>query len=107
VTSAEAKHGTGAGSGAGHGSGEHLVKMANDIGNFFNSEPDRTEAVAGVANHIAKFWTPRMRQKLGAYLKEHGDAELSELPRAAIKLLAKQPPAAPVQPREPPGGDAG
>jgi formate dehydrogenase subunit delta len=106
LTSAEAKHGTGPGAGAGHGSGEHLVKMANDIGNFFNSEPDRKEAVAGVANHIAKFWTPRMRQKMGAYIKEHGDAQLDELPRAALALLAEEPRAL-AKTHEPSGGDAG
>jgi formate dehydrogenase subunit delta len=88
-----------------HGSAEHLVKMANDIGDFFRSEPERKDGVAGIANHIAKFWTPRMRQKLLDHLKEHGETELDELPRDALKLLATQPAA--VHPREPAGGDAG
>ena len=57
-----------------HGSAEHLVQMANDIGNFFRSEPSARKPIAGIANHIAKFWTPRMRQKLLAHVKEHGDA---------------------------------
>jgi formate dehydrogenase subunit delta len=82
-----------------------LVKMANDIGNFFRSEPVREDAVAGIANHIAKFWTPRMREKLGSYLAEHGHAGLDELPRAAIQSLNADPPAG--KPKEPPGGDAG
>jgi formate dehydrogenase subunit delta len=90
---------------AAHGSAEHLVRMANDIGNFFHSEPERKDGIAGIANHIAKFWTPRMRQKLFDHVKEHGEAGLDELPREALKLLATQP--APVHPREPPGGDAG
>jgi formate dehydrogenase subunit delta len=90
---------------AAHGSAEHLVRMANDIGNFFHSEPERKDGIAGIANHIAKFWTPRMRQKLFDHVKEHGEAGLDELPREALKLLAAQP--APVHPREPPGGDAG
>ena len=90
---------------AAHGSAEHLVKMANDIGNFFRSEPVRTEGIAGVANHIAKFWTPRMRQKLLDHIQQHGEAELDELPREALKLLAAHP--APVHAREPAGGDAG
>jgi formate dehydrogenase subunit delta len=90
--------------GAGHGTAEHLVKMANDIGNFFRSEPVHKDAVAGIANHIAKFWTPRMRQKLTAHIKAHGDADLDPLPREAFASLAV---AAPVKPREPPGGDAG
>src|ERR1700677_1594474 len=90
---------------AAHGSAEHLLKMANDIGNFFRSEPVRTEGVAGVANHIAKFWTPRMRQKLLDHVKQHGEAELDELPREALKLLATQSAAS--RPPELPGGDAG
>jgi formate dehydrogenase subunit delta len=90
---------------AAHGSAEHLVRMANDIGNFFRSEPERKVGIAGVANHIAKFWTPRMRQKLADHIKEHGDAELDELPREALKLLVTQSPAD--RPRETPGGDAG
>ncbi len=45
-----------------HGSAEQLVRMANDIGNFFRAEPLRDDAVAGIASHIDKFWTKRMRQ---------------------------------------------
>jgi formate dehydrogenase subunit delta len=79
-----------------HGSAEHLVKMANDIGNFFRAEPEREDAVAGIANHIDKFWTKRMREKLAAHLKQDGDAGLDELPREALRrLLARQPAAAP------------
>jgi formate dehydrogenase subunit delta len=63
------------------------VKMANDIGNFFRAEPVREDAVAGIANHIAKFWTKRMRQKLAA----HGEGGLDELPREALRRLAEQP----------------
>jgi formate dehydrogenase subunit delta len=83
----------------------HLVRMANDIGNFFRSEPVHKEAVAGIANHIVKFWTPRMRQKLAAYLKEHGTEVLDELPREAVRDLAEHPGDKPQN--EPPGGDAG
>jgi formate dehydrogenase subunit delta len=104
LTSAEAKHGAGAA--GGHGAGEHLVKMANDIGNFFRSEPNHKEAVAGIANHIDKFWTPRMRQKLQTYLKDHSEAELDDLPREALATLATQP-AVTVHPREQPGSEAG
>ncbi len=87
------------------GSAEHLVQMANDIGNFFRSEPDRKDAIAGIANHIAKFWTPRMREKLNAHLKAHGPDGLDELPLAALQHLAANPAVKPHA--EPPGGDAG
>ncbi|MDP8983715.1 MAG: formate dehydrogenase subunit delta, partial [Pseudomonadota bacterium] len=52
--------------------------MANDIGNFFRAESVREEAIAGIANHIAKFWTKSMRKKLAA----HGESGLDDLPRA-------------------------
>src|SRR5271163_4597565 len=82
-----ADHGAAAGAAAGHanGSAEHLVKMANDIGNFFRAEPQREDAIAGIANHIAKFWTRRMREKLNSYVKNDGDAALDELPREALR----------------------
>ena len=83
----------------------HLVKMANDIGNFFRSEPVRKDAVAGIANHISKFWTPRMREKLLAYLARHGTAGLDDLPREAVESLHVSPVAR--SPQESSGGDAG
>jgi formate dehydrogenase subunit delta len=67
---------------------EHLVQMANDIGNFFRSEPKREDAIAGIANHIDKFWTRRMREKLTVHLADHGTEGLDELPREALLRLA-------------------
>ena len=42
----------------------NLVHMANQIGEFYSAYPDREEALEGIANHIRKFWEPRMRLKL-------------------------------------------
>ena len=39
---------------------EKLVHMANQIAAFFKTMP-QGEAVDGIANHINKFWEPRMR----------------------------------------------
>jgi formate dehydrogenase subunit delta len=75
-------------SSAGHGAAEHLVKMANDIGHFFGAEPGREDAIAGIANHIAKFWTKRMRDKLAAHVTRDGDTSLDELPREALRRLS-------------------
>jgi len=83
---------------------QHLIQMANDIGNFFRANPVREEAVAGIANHIKSFWTRRMREKLLADLKAHGDARLDELPREALRHLEVFPD---TKPDQPPGGDAG
>lgn len=43
---------------------DHLVRMANQISQFFESQPDPDEARQGLANHLRKFWEPRMRQTL-------------------------------------------
>ena len=49
-----------------HGPGpttkEKLMIMANQIATFFHSKP-REEGIAGVAEHINKFWEPRMRRQ--------------------------------------------
>jgi formate dehydrogenase subunit delta len=87
-------------SGDEHDGAQHLVQMANDIGNFFRAEPLREDALAGIANHIDKFWTKRMRQKIAA----HGEAGLDELPREALRRLAAR---ALSTPQEPAGGDGG
>lgn len=68
----------------------HLVTMANDIAGFFAAEPNHDAAVAGVANHLQKFWTPRMRQKLTAGLHASG-GDLVPLAREAIERLARAP----------------
>ena len=83
-----------------HGTADHLVQMANDIGNFFRAEPLREDAITGIANHIDKFWTKSMRRKIAA----HGEAGLDELPRDALRRLETKTVA---KLKEPPGGDAG
>lgn len=70
---------------------EHLVTMANDIAAFFATEPEHEVAVAGVRNHIQKYWDPRMRRRIAAHLRE-GGAGLSELARAAVAELAETSP---------------
>ena len=50
---------------------DKLVYMANQIGKFFASQGPQ-QAVAGTADHIKKFWDPRMRATILAHLKEGG-----------------------------------
>jgi formate dehydrogenase subunit delta len=68
---------------------DKLVYMANQIGKFFASQgPDK--AVTGTAEHIAKFWDPRMRAAIIAHL-EQGGAGLDPSVHAAIdKIRAEQ-----------------
>jgi formate dehydrogenase subunit delta len=47
---------------------EQLVRMANQIGAFFEAMPDRPEALEGISNHLKKFWEPRMRRELLAHI---------------------------------------
>ncbi len=61
--------------------------MANDIGNFFNSESDKEIAAEGIKNHILRSWDPRMRKAIIAYCQEDG-SELSDLVRTAVAKLA-------------------
>ena len=43
---------------------DNLVRMANRIGQYFEAYPNESEALEGIANHIEKFWEPRMRRQL-------------------------------------------
>ena len=62
----------------------NLAKMANDIANFFRSEPNRNDAVLGIAGHIERFWEPRMRRQILEHAREP-DNELDELVREALR----------------------
>jgi len=64
---------------------EHLVKMANGIGDFFASEPDKAKGVKGVADHIRAFWEPRMRRQIYAHLDATSGAGLSEIVLSALR----------------------
>ena len=64
---------------------DKLVYMANQIGRFYVSQgPAR--AAAGVAEHLAKFWDPRMRAAIVRHL-EDGGAGLDPCVREAVGRL--------------------
>ena len=63
----------------------HLVKMANNIGDFFAAEEDKSKAAKSVADHIRSFWDPRMRREIFRYLDEQGGAGLKELVLTALR----------------------
>ena len=72
---------------------QNLVRMANQIESFFRGEPDRDAAVAGIENHIRRFWEPRMRRLVVAHV-EAGGTDLGEFAAAAIRKLSPgKPPA--------------
>jgi formate dehydrogenase subunit delta len=43
---------------------DNLIHMANRIGEFFEPQPSRVDALVGIADHLKKFWDPRMRREL-------------------------------------------
>lgn len=63
-----------------------LVKMANQIAGFFAVEPERATAVAGVAQHLQRFWEPRMRRELLAEFDRGGTNGLHELVVEALRV---------------------
>ena len=62
----------------------NLIKMANQIAQYFAGEPDQQQAVLGVRNHLQLFWTPGMRKELLAWQTEHHGADLHPLAQAAV-----------------------
>ena len=67
---------------------EQMVHMANQIALFFGSYP-KEEAVAGVADHLKKFWERRMRQQIFEYV-DAGGSGLNRLVIEAVAVLRRQ-----------------
>ncbi|MGR9115729.1 MAG: formate dehydrogenase subunit delta [Gammaproteobacteria bacterium] len=67
----------------------NLVKMANNIGAYFQSEPDRDVAITGIEQHLKNFWEPRMRNQIIDYLKQGGN-ELMDIVAEAVAKLSQQ-----------------
>ncbi len=62
-----------------------LVQMANQIGSFYAGMPDRERALLDIANHIRRFWAPRMRKELLQHVDEQGDTDLIEIVRETVR----------------------
>ena len=50
---------------------DNLIRMVNRIGSFFEAMPDRDEANRDLAQHVRRFWEPRMRTQLFAHIDTH------------------------------------
>ncbi|MDD4914018.1 MAG: formate dehydrogenase subunit delta [Methylococcales bacterium] len=68
----------------------NLIKMANNIGSFFKSEPDRELAVQGVEQHIRNFWEPRMRRQIIEYTQAGGNELMDIVAEAVSHIAARQ-----------------
>lgn len=65
----------------------NLIKMANQIGAFFEAMPDQEQAARDVAGHILRFWEPRMRSSFIDHIAASGDGELKPVVRAALPMI--------------------
>ena len=66
-----------------------LIKMTNEIGEFFAGADvnDPQAAARDVANHLKRYWDPRMRAQMLKYYEERGGAGLTDLAKSAVALL--------------------
>jgi formate dehydrogenase subunit delta len=83
-----------------------LIKMANEIGDFFSGASDPEGAPRDVANHIRRYWEPRMRAQMFKYYEERQGAGLTELAKSAVALLYAASKAAPGAATPPAAGGA-
>ena len=77
---------------------DKLVYMANQIGRFFASQGDDKAAVPLIADHLVKFWDPRMRKARSSRISPQGGGGLDPL-RSARPSRRSQP--------KPPAGSGG
>lgn len=63
---------------------DQLIRMANQIGSFFEAMPNRAQAVEDTAQHIKKFWEPRMRRELLVHVDSAGNTELNDMVAQAL-----------------------
>ena len=66
---------------------ERLVYMANQIGTYFASQHSADPAI-GIADHLKKYWDPRMRTEILAYAGRGGEGLDPAVLRAVQTLSA-------------------
>jgi formate dehydrogenase subunit delta len=67
---------------------DKLVYMANQIAKFFANEGEE-KAAAGAADHITRFWDPRMRLLIVAHFRA-GGAGLDPIAKRAVEQLSRK-----------------
>lgn len=70
-----------------HDPGAQLVKMANQIGTFFQAQTpaDSVAARQAIASHLKSFWAPSMRAQLLFQLDEGGAGKLLPIVASAVR----------------------
>lgn len=68
---------------------EHLVTMANQIGDFYKSFPNQEEAKSDIAKHLINFWASSMRKQILAHVNDKAGEGLIPIVIEAIKQHIK------------------
>jgi formate dehydrogenase subunit delta len=71
---------------------DRLVRMANQIGDFYASMPEH-EGTEGAASHLRLYWTPKMIREIIAYADE-GHSGLNAIASRAVNSLKQSESAA-------------
>lgn len=69
---------------------DYLIKMANDIGDFFKADPDQEAAATNIHQHLKRFWDPRMKQQIIAHYHDTKGVGLEGPVLVAVKQLAAE-----------------
>ena len=64
---------------------DKLVRMANQIGEFYAAMPER-EATEGAAAHLRMYWTPKMIREIIAFT-DQGHPGLNAVAARAVQSL--------------------
>jgi formate dehydrogenase subunit delta len=67
-----------------------MIRMANQISEFFKSYTEK-EAIEGIADHITKFWEPRMRRDFFAHMEKGGVGFSDLVKKAAADVKPPKP----------------
>jgi formate dehydrogenase subunit delta len=64
-----------------------LIKMTNEISEFFGTASEPDQAARDVAAHLRRYWEPRMRAQMLDYYEQRQGAGLTQLARSAVAVL--------------------
>ncbi|MEO9633342.1 MAG: formate dehydrogenase subunit delta [Parasphingorhabdus sp.] len=67
---------------------EHLVYMVNQIARNFGTL-DQDSAAEATAEHILKYWDPRMKRRIVAHAGE-GPTDLSDVATLAVSIVGRR-----------------
>nr|WP_294840212.1 formate dehydrogenase subunit delta [uncultured Methylotenera sp.] len=64
---------------------KRLISMANQIGDFYESYPNQSQAQQNIAKHLNSFWALPMRKQIAEYVNVQGGNGLHQAVQTAIK----------------------